>query len=234
MLAADESVELPCLYDDALKLAGRIGESILLAGKGPFESASYAALANIGDVPVLADGTPCLRLERVSTFPRSVPAGFSASQATHLIEVSEDEFEHIVLQATGSGDFSEPPTPQVTRVPQDLFTRQLAAQQEDICAFSAIETSEGMAFIIRPLDQGGRWHAGNFLFLHTEPGELFSAFAWTIGPRFELITDLSAMTPYVTETANSTGFLAISDQAMETLDREALAWHRQQFFDRRR
>jgi len=228
----DESVaELPCSYRDALKLAQQIKDPILIAQRGPFGTASYIALANIEQVPVV-DNSASLRLGEIYHFFRPVPVASELPDTTQLINLAIHDFEWIIRQASGANSWEESPTPSTIAVPRELFTQQLSAQQREICAFSGTRTSDGMAFIIRPLDQGGAWHIDNFLFLDVEPGELFAAFAWTIGPQLQIIIDTHAVTRGMTEAFNQTGMLAISDKAITTLDRTALAWHRERFFAR--
>lgn len=227
---ADQGMpELPCLYGDALKLAARLGQPILIARRQPFGTAVYIGLANIDDVSVANGIDANLRLERITHFARHIPMAATPPDASQLIELEADEFERIVMQAGGEDAWTESTSP-----PRELFTRHLAEQQEEKCAFSDVRTSDGMAFIIRPLEQGGNWHSGNFLFLDMEAGELFSVFAWTIGPELEIIMDAHATTPDIANTVNRSGMLAISDKAITSLDRTALAWHRERFFARLR
>lgn len=86
--------------------------------------------------------------------------------------------------------------------------------------------------MIRPLHLGGELHVSNFLFLDPEPGALFERFAWTVGPQFEIIVDTHAVSPDIADTVNRTGMLALNDSVDSWPDREALAWHREQFFAR--
>ncbi len=223
------TADIPCLYQDALKLAGRIGQPILIARREPFGAATYIALANIGDVFVLQADEPGLRLKHIHPLARPVPLVATPPDTSQLMELTTADFEHIVLQASGEAEWAESATPQ-----HDLFTQQLAIQQDEKCAFSGVRTAEGMAFIIRPLEQGGRWHIGNFLFCDAEAGEQFSALAWTIGPALEVIIDTYAIAPGMADTVNGPGRLAVPEDVATTLDRDALAWHREQFFARLR
>jgi hypothetical protein len=124
-----------------------------------------------------------------------------------------------------SFDFNAPP---------DQIAGILAADQDGRCCFSDVRTYSGMAYPIRPLEWGGLYHTGNFIYLDPEPGALFASFSWTIGPRLELLIDAYAVTSDIADTVNRSGMLAISDKAITSLDRDALAWHREQFFARLR
>jgi hypothetical protein len=228
-LADHGRIELACLYGDAIKLAGRVGQPILIARREPFGAATYIALANIGDIPVSADSSASLRLEQVHYFSRPVPLVSTPSDTSQLIELAASDFEQIAMHASGQDDWAENSLPQ-----RDLFTHQLAVQEDEICAFSGVRTADGMAFIIRPLELGGKWHIENFLFLDPEPGNLFSALAWTIGPQLEIIVDAFAMGADIAETVSRSGILALNRDAQFAPDQAALAWHREQFFARLR
>lgn len=228
-LTDQDRIDLACLYGDALKLAGRVGQPILIARREPFGAATYIALANIGDISVSADSRTSLRLEQLHYFPRPVPLVSTPPNTSQLIELATADFEQIAMHASGQDDWAENSRPR-----RDLFTHQLAVQQHETCAFSGVKTTDGMAFIIRPLELGGKWHIENFLFLDPEPGNLFSAFAWTIGPRLEIIIDAFAMGADIAETVNRSGILALNRDTQFAPDQAALAWHREQFFARLR
>lgn len=225
-------VLLACPESSAAALAAHIGGPVLIASNPARGAPYYLASGMIGEVVANAPDGPDLRIEQIKLFPRRVLASAALKMPGHPVELTEQEFERAALQAIGLTGLSEYSPFYHAEAPPDEFARQLAQQQGRRCAFSDVPTYTGTAFIIRPLDRGGRWQIGNFLYLDPEPGRLFSAFAWTLGPRLEILIDAYAMGAGSGETVNRAGMLAVSDRTVASLDRNAIAWHRKQFFER--
>ena len=205
---------------------------IIVADISPNVVGAYVALGTLGAFDAQKNGTCLVRVDTLRPFETDMPLLEDAPVTLGMTEIDDAVFDRIATATLLSADeagFAYDPAGA-----RDLFSEQLSRQQQRRCSFSDVTTHKGQAVIIRPLDQGGAWQIGNFLFLDPEPGKLFSAFAWTIGPRLELIIDSYAVTPDISDTVNRSGMLAISDKAITTLDREALAWHRDQFFARLR
>ena len=114
--------------------------------------------------------------------------------------------------------------------------RHVRETANNLCAFCGLTVllGEGSATLIRPIDDGGRVHVRNFIYLQGEPSRLFNRFAWTVGPDMEIIADAWATGTDVLSTINPNGKLLVGDDQRHWPDERALAWHRQRFFDRLR
>lgn len=86
--------------------------------------------------------------------------------------------------------------------------------------------------IIRPASQGGALHVGNFLPLSEPAARAFDALHIAIGPKFEILADLSLVDPELAEALNPSGRLARPINPHHVIDPQSLAWHRHQFFER--
>lgn len=222
----------PCSSADARRFAHHIGEPVLIADITPSLAGGYIALGILRDFEIRDANGALARIDNIRTFAQDVPFQETPPDLEGISELADDLFERIAILATPAADADEAFSPYLSTVPLDAFSTQLARQQGRRCSFSDVKTHSGAATIIRPLGLGGTWHIGNFLFLDPEPGQLFARFAWTIGPKLEILIDAYAMTSDISDTINRTGMLAISDRAIASLDRAAIAWHRQQFFNR--
>lgn len=88
------------------------------------------------------------------------------------------------------------------------------------------------AGIIQPGSQGGVLHVGNFLPLSEPAARAFEALHLTIGPKFEILADLSVIDPELVAVLNPSGRLATPINPHHVVDPQSLAWHRRQFFER--
>ncbi|OAM77478.1 hypothetical protein A3840_09750 [Devosia elaeis] len=223
-----------CSAAEARHYADQIGAPILIADITPSLAGGYVAQGILaGFRPDGANGALAV-VEDIHAFPRDIPFQKPPPEAEGLAELPGDLFERIIAVARPASDFDEAFSPYRPMAPQDAFAAQLARRQDRRCCFSDVRTHRGEAFIIRPLALGGTWDIGNFLFLDPEPGALFANFAWTIGPRLEILIDAYAVTPDIADTVNRSGMLAIGDSMIATLDRAAIAWHSEHFFQRLR
>ncbi len=215
-----------------MHFGGRIGETVVVADISPNVVGGYVALGTLASFEKPKSGTCLVRIDHLRLFEMDIPFAQERPSAIGMAEIDDAVFDRVTTAPLMSAD--EAGFAYDTAGPLDLFSEQLSRQQQRRCSFSDVVTHKGQAVIIRPLDQGGTWQIGNFLFLDPEPGKLFSTFAWAIGPRLELIVDSYAVTPDISDTVNRSGMLAISDKAITLLDRTAIAWHREQFFARLR
>ncbi len=232
ILRAGGSAHFRCAPGDALQFGGRIGEKIVVADINPNVAGGYVALGTLGSFAPSKSGGDLVKIDNLAPFEKDMPLGEEHPGAIGMAEIGDAVFDTITTATLMSAD--EVGFAYDTAGPVDLFSEHLSRQQQRRCSFSDVTTHKGQAVIIRPLDQGGIWQIGNFLFLDPEPGKLFSSFAWTIGPRLELVVDTYAMTSDIADTVNRSGMLAITDKAITKLDRDAIAWHREQFFARLR
>lgn len=215
----------------ALELFTMPGEQIIIASVSPSSPPGYVALGIVDAVSEGAEGRTQVRVASLRLFPETL--AFTAPPAqTGIVELSDSDFDQIIARSLGEKEIDDAAASDNFIVAIYQFTNQLSRQQNGRCYFSDVPTDNGVAAIIRPLDLGGVLHISNFLFLDPEPGVLFERFAWTVGPQFEIIIDMHAMRPDIADTVNRTGLLALSDAVATWPDREALAWHRQQFFAR--
>lgn len=223
-----------CSFADAIRFAHRLGEVILIADISPSLAGGYVGIGTLlGFRNMQADGSFAL-IGDIQLFPADIEFQHTPPQIEGLDEIDDETFERIASLAPQRIEAHEAAGLWGVDHSQDEFSAQLARQQRRYCSFSGTKTYKGAAFAIRPQEQGGTNDISNRIFVDPEPGALFAAFAWTIGPRLELIIDAYAMSADIADTVNRTGMLAISDTALTTLDRDALAWHREQFFARRR
>lgn len=221
-----------CGSGTATDLPGRLGAQVIVASISPASAQGYLALGTFGGVQTDAAGNTLALVADLRLFPEPVmfieePPGQDAIQ-----DLSEHLFDQIIGLALGHTEIDDAPAGDDFVVAIHQFTNQLARQQQNRCSFSDVTTADGVACAIRPLRKGGTLHISNFLFLDPEPGVLFQRFAWTVGPQFEIIVDMHATRPDIADTVNRTGMLALRDAVAAWPDREALAWHREQFFAR--
>ncbi len=221
----------PCSFLDELRFSSRIGEAILIASVTPGMEQGYAAVGTLSGFSNDSGGT-LVWIEDISAFPSTV-AFVENPQAEHkMSEVADDIFDRTIAIAIGEGSEEAPFA--YNQLSRDDFSERLRQAQGQRCGFSDVVAEQGEAFFIRPPALGGRWHTSNFLFLDQQPGILFASFAWTVGPRLELIIDTYAAGAAMSRNANQLGMLAVTDAFAARPDRDALAWHREQFFARLR
>ena len=221
-----------CTFQDELRFSGHLGETILIANVAPNMAQAYVAIGSLQRFWTSETGDNMVRIEEIRSFPSEVALLGNSKIEQRIAEVSQADFERIVAFAIG-GNFDDAPFSH-DAVSADSFAQQLRRAQDDRCGFSDAATEQGTAFMIQPPEHGGRWHTSNFLFLDPEAGKLFADFAWTVGPRFEIIIDAYATSADISDTVNRTGMLALKDMVSAWPDRDALTWHREQFFARLR
>jgi len=232
ILRSGRSAQFRCAPGDASQFGARLGEKIVVADISPNVLGGYVALGILGTFGSRQTDASMVQVDNLTIFQPEIPFPEERPDTIGMAEIDEAALDRIATASLMSADeagFAYDTTGSV-----DLFSEHLSRQQQRRCSFSDVTTHKGQAVIIRPLDQGGIWQIGNFLFLDPEPGKLFSSFAWTVGPRLEILIDAYAVTPDIADTVNRSGMLAITDKAITTLDRTALAWHREQFFSRLR
>lgn len=218
-----------CRSIDPLVFAHRVGRRILVADISPETAGGYVA---IGTLAGFATDSATVTIENIHLLPREVPFQQPPLAAGGIDDIGDDLFAivlslaELLLEAQENTAAFEPaPT-------LETFLAELRTDQRGRCSFSDTRTYRGRAGIIRPLDQGGTWHISNFIFLDPEPALLFANLAWSVGPRLELLINAYAAGPSLAETVNRDGRLALSERAEHTINRDALAWHRAQFFQR--
>jgi hypothetical protein len=220
-----------CTLLDELRYSSRIGENIVIAEVHPTMERGYSAIGRLKGFATALDGTTSVVIEKIQPFPSLVAFSWDVPQDKGMAELDDGTYTRIMEKVLGQADemassYEHAQVAEVTEQLKKIYRRR--------CNFSDVTTRWGRAYIIRPLELGGKMHISNFLFLDPEPGELFTAFAWTVGQKFEIIIDEYSVGPELSATCNSTGHLALTELVADWPDREALAWHRQQFFDRRR
>jgi predicted restriction endonuclease len=83
---------------------------------------------------------------------------------------------------------------------------------------------------IRPLTAGGVLHVSNFLCLEGAAADAFRIGQIAVGPRFELIVDLSRIDPELLERINPLGKLRLPVSGVAQPDLLGLAFHREHVF----
>lgn len=224
--------DFACAFDDELRFSNRLGESILIANIAPDMAQGCVAIGRLLRFESGADQTTLVRIEKIRPLINVVPLPDIPQSERRMSELADSVFSEIVAAAVGEGYEEDQFNHQ--SLSADAFAQQLRRAHDHRCGFSDVATEQGTAFMIQPPKDGGRWHTSNFLFLDPEPGKLFADFAWTVGPRFEIIMDAYAVGPNISDTVNRTGMLALRDMVASWPDRDALTWHRRQFFDRLR
>jgi len=223
-----ELFELPDIPD----LSDRSGDQVIIADTQPSPRQGYVALGILGDIKTGGPDAKAVYVSDIRLFPMPLPFDEQPTNSHGIEELNEERFSRIIADALGQGKFDENTGASNFSVSAYQFADQLGRQQNMRCSFSDVKTYNGVASMIRPLHLGGELHVSNFLFLDPEPGALFERFAWTVGPQFEIIVDTHAVSPDIADTVNRTGMLALNDSVDAWPDREALAWHREQFFAR--
>lgn len=221
-----------CRVDPTLALAARLGEQIIVASVPPSTEQGYLALGLLDRLSEDAEGQTLVQIASLRLFPEALSFLEEPARDTGIVELSEGTFEQIIARSLGQNEIDDAPATDNFLAAIYQITNHLARQYERRCSFSDVLTDNGVACIIQPPDSGGQLHVSNFLFLDPEPGVLFQRFAWTVGPKFEIIVDTHAMGPDIADTVNRTGLLALNDAVATWPDREALAWHRERFFAR--
>jgi hypothetical protein len=232
----ENPVRFACSAEDAVRFASFVGQEVLvaiaLAEGQPLTIAATAQLAKFS--PAETPPTATLNNLRLLTSEFSLPYVREAAQFFFLEDADFNFFQ------TDSGvlrnHLEEARSPFLALDIYAEIARQVRRQNNSICGFSGVpvEAEEGLAMPIVPLESGGRAHARNFIFLHDEPAHLFNQFAWTIGPDLEIIMDCRAIGTDVLSTINLSGKLVVSRNQDAWPDEQALAWHRQRFFERLR
>lgn len=223
-----------CTFRDELNFSRWIGEPILIANVREGLHRGYFALGKLNGFSNNAAGETIAHISDIRTFPSTIEFAETPVEAGRMAELSDDAYQRIIDSAIGMSGLNESTGDFHTSVPIGVFADQLRRQQRGICSFSGAFTENGTVYPIQPLHQGGRWHASNFLFLDPEPGKLFLAFAWTLGPNLELLLDASAVVAGLAETVPAGGKLALSDAISARPDADAIKWHREQFLARLR
>ncbi|WP_156385975.1 hypothetical protein [Devosia sp. Root685] len=225
------SEAFPCGPNTAPDFEARLGAQVIVASILPAEQ-GYVALGTLNGLRTDDAGNTLVDIADLRLFPEPVMFVENAPSRDGIHDLSEPLFDQIIARALGHAEIDDAPASDDFVVAIYQFTSQLARQQQKRCSFSDVTTEIGVACVIRPLHKGGALHVSNFLFLDPEPGVLFEHFAWTVGPQFEIIVDMHAVRPDIADTVNRTGMLALRDAIAAWPDREALAWHREQFFAR--
>lgn len=217
---------------EAPDLPARLGEQVIVAGVNGAVAEGYIALGVLTNIDRDATGNTVARVADLRIFPEPLTFIEAPPGDDGMTDLSDQLFDQVIARALGHDEIDDAPAEDDFAAAIYQFTNKLARQQRRRCSFSDVSTSNGVACVIRPLQQGGKLRIGNFLFLDPEPGALFERFAWTVGPKYEIIVDTYAMSPGIADTVNYTGLLALYGAVATWPDREALAWHREQFFAR--
>lgn len=208
------------------------GDQVIIASTHPSSAAGYIALGVLEHISQDVAGKMLVHIAELRLFPETLTYGDDMPPKPGLAHLPEPAFGALIDRSLGGHGIEEAAGADSFILAISQFTRQLSRQRQKRCSFSDVTTSDGVAVVIQPLDEGGALHASNFLFLDPEPGALFERFAWTVGPRFEIIVNMHAMRPDIADTVNRTGLLALSDDISTWPDRNALTWHREQFLAR--
>jgi hypothetical protein len=120
---------------------------------------------------------------------------------------------------------------------RSLYSTVLA-NYEHRCAMTGVHYPPSGAFLhesleiapIRPLPSGGLLHVSNFLCLERRVVEAFRLGHIAVGPRLELVVDLSRFDPELLERLNPLGRLGLPKASVGQPDPAALAFHREHIF----
>lgn len=227
-------MEVACSPEDELRFSDYLGDRVALGyyiiDNGPLYQFATATL----DRFTTQDNLTVAAFSRLTYLSTDIEHPVFASAA--VFSVLPDTFDTIPIYDTPVEGADEA---QTAFEPLDIYGqigRQVRTAAQNFCAFSGVTVlpGEASATLIRPIDDGGRVHARNFIFLHEEPARLFNRFAWTVGPDMEIIADAWATGTDVLSTINPEGKLLIGTDHRHWPDERALAWHRQKFLDRLR
>lgn len=231
----DRSSEFfPCTLQDEISFSRRIGELVLVANTSSLFTHGYCAQGILKEFRNDPTGNTTACLARLRSFPSAIALIEQPPATARMAELSDQQYSRIISAVLYPGEVSDLSGEDTFSVSIKDFSEQLRRQQAGRCSFSGIPTQDGAAYIIRPVQQGGIWHASNFLFLDREPGEQFAAFGWTLGPALEILLNASAIIPGLAETVPQGGKLALGAAISATPDEDAVAWHRAQFLARLR
>ena len=228
-----EAIEVACSQDDELRFSSYLGDRVALAyyftNDGPLYQFARATLDRFK-----TESSQTVAVFSRLTFNQDIeqPVYASGPVFSELPDMSDS----IPIYDTPLYGADEAVTNFETLDIYGQIGRQVRETANNRCAFCGLTVllGEGSATLIRPIDDGGRVHVRNFIYLQEEPSRLFNRFAWTVGPDMEIITDTWATGTDVLSTVNSTGKLLVGEEQRHWPDERALAWHRQRFFDRLR
>ena len=229
LYARNATLDVPYPSDQSPHLTSRMGENVLIANVDQSGTAQYVALGRLVGFRTDESGLGFVQLDQINSLPKPALT-FNLSQTNEIIELSDDDFKDIIRET--SDMFDEASALFHRAAGSGLLMDQLGRQTDYRCAFSGVYTGNAVATIIRPIEDGGRVHISNFLYLDREVSDPFSNFHWTVGAEMEVITNTHLMTPELLEIIIPGGQLAVSRNGLESPDPDALAWHRSQFFAR--
>lgn len=229
---------IQCRLPEQLQRDELVGSEVLLASAPSGDAVQeYFARGVLRTIDDGADGVSTIQIVQIQHFPSAIEAAFGDG-GDLAVEIADDAFDGIVSDAhilpPGLGEFTQGFLDAADVYAQ--INRQLAETERGICCFSGVrvQPGEGNATTIMPTQAGGQMHVSNFLFLHDEPAALFTQFAWTVGPEFEIIADSWRVGNEVLSTLSPSGKIVVGAQRGTRPDDAALAWHREQFFQRLR
>lgn len=223
--------QFPCNLRDELTFSNRIGDQILIANMSTSFAQGFIALGKLAGFRTKQGDTIAV-IDAVQTFPEVVASRDAEPAKPGMFELSDAIFEDVIARAVTGTAVDEAGGFFLGAPAEDSFSANLAEAYRNRCAFSGIQTSDGAAFIIQPIEHGGRFHISNFLFLDPELGELFAQFAWTVGPNLQIIIDAGAITADISDTVNRVGRLLLPVRSDAEPDPASLAWHFDQFTKR--
>lgn len=231
-IEAGAAVRFMSTFVDQMRYAHRVGEKVVIAdvigGR-----VVWVALGTLAGFDADLSNRVTVEINDLDLLAEPMPLTIMVREPGTLSEVADADIQSALFPQSHAVADGEQVILSPDRVTVSQFTTQLERQQAGICSFSGVSTTDGVAVIIRPLDQGGRWHVSNFLYLDPEPAELFCNFAWTVAPGYRIVTDIHAMTADIASTVTLDGKLALSAALAPGPDHDALAWHFEQFMARR-
>lgn len=228
--APNTELDVPCALDQHRQFAERLGEAVLLAHVDQSSTAIYLALGQLAGFYVDDFGIGYARLNQINALPNSALAFSSSETGKPIVEIPDKDFEAVIRDA--GAELDETAVSFHRAGDSGIFMDQLGRQTHYLCAFSGIYTGSPMATIIRPIEQGGRYHITNFLYLDREVSDSFTNFQWTVGADMEIIVNTHALAGELLEILIAGGQLAVNKGSLASPDPEALTWHRAAFFAR--
>jgi hypothetical protein len=217
-------------------LAIERGVEVLLFESKP-TGAAYCGKAVVEEVWPGDGAGVTVGFSTIDWFGNRVPRLENAAATDGIAQISDSEFDRVVLLGLAIDDFAETQAPGRRIDTYSSIWQQVFDNFAGACAITGRSVVGGdkrsiQIVPIRLEAEGGALHVGNFLALTAKAADAFSRYHLTVGIDFQLIVDFSLIDPELLERLNPDGRLTVPDGVRRGPDPQALAFHRQRFFER--
>jgi len=160
--------------------------------------------------------------------------------ARRMIEVSDERFDAIgVLSNAGSNSEADEAAATFASKPTEHTYKAIGSQVlrawRHRCAFTGRNETIGAPLsivAIKPRDQGGPLHVGNYLPMTAELERAWRLGQFSVGEDFRILGDLYRLAPEDQDSMVALFKMLLPDDPKDYPDRELLAWHRLYVFGR--